>query len=73
MHAVSTRVVRILPPLPNCPRRARPHLMTNTIAVFLGIFIIGMFAYDDFMLNSDLPQFLMRKLIDLTEYIAFWR
>ncbi|WP_411890483.1 hypothetical protein [Yoonia sp. SDW83-1] len=47
--------------------------MTNTIAICLGILIIGFFAIDHFVLEWNTPQFLMQQLIRLTEYIAFWR
>ena len=47
--------------------------MTNTIAICLGLLILGVFALDHFVLEWELPQFLMQQLIRLTEYIAFWR
>jgi hypothetical protein len=47
--------------------------MTNSIAVFLGLLIIGFVALDHFVLHWEVPVFLMRKLATLIEYIAFWR
>ncbi|WP_342075940.1 hypothetical protein [Yoonia sp. SS1-5] len=47
--------------------------MTNTIALSLGILIIAGLMLDQFVLHWDVPQFVMRHLIDLTQYIAFWR
>lgn len=47
--------------------------MTNTIAVWLGLMIIGFLMLDYFVLEWDVPTFLLRKLIDLIDYIAFWR
>jgi hypothetical protein len=47
--------------------------MTNTLAIGLGgIILIGLGA--DVLLNdSQSTLFLGRKLIDLIEYVAFWR
>lgn len=47
--------------------------MTNIIALWLGILIIGFLMLDHFVLEWGVPLFLMRQLADLTEYIAFWR
>jgi hypothetical protein len=47
--------------------------MTNKTAVFLGLLIVGFFALDHFVLHWDAPVFLMRKLVALIEYLAFWR
>jgi len=47
--------------------------MTNMIAVCIGLFIVGVFALDHYVFEWELPQFLMRQLLRLTEYIAFWR
>ncbi len=47
--------------------------MTNGIAVFLGVLIIGFFALDHFVLHWEVPVFLMRKLTTFIEYLAFWR
>jgi hypothetical protein len=47
--------------------------MTNRIAIVLGLLILGGVAYD--VLRNDLSGllFLARKLMDLIEYLAFWR
>ncbi len=47
--------------------------MTNKIALGLAIFILAVFAIDYFMFEGALPVFLARKLLVLTEYLAFWR
>ncbi|MEJ6401676.1 hypothetical protein [Yoonia sp. 2307UL14-13] len=47
--------------------------MTNTIAICLGILILGLIAADIFLIEFDTITFLMRKLGDLIEYLAFWR
>lgn len=47
--------------------------MTNTIAIWLAVLIVGFFALDYVVLGWDMPTFLMQQLIRLTEYIAFWR
>lgn len=47
--------------------------MTNRIAIVLVLLILGAVTYD--VLRNDLTSllFLARKLIDLIEYLAFWR
>jgi hypothetical protein len=47
--------------------------MTNRIAIVLGLLILGGVAYD--VLHNDLSGllFLARKLMELIEYLAFWR
>ncbi|WP_439155218.1 hypothetical protein [Yoonia sp.] len=47
--------------------------MTNAIALFLAVLILGFLALDHFVLNWDVPTFAMRRLIDLVDYVAFWR
>ncbi|MFQ1700959.1 hypothetical protein ACJ5NV_10215 [Loktanella agnita] len=47
--------------------------MTNTLAIILGIFIIGFIALDIFVIEADVLLFLARKFVALTEYLAFWR
>lgn len=48
-------------------------VMTNTIAVFLALLIIGFVMLDHFVLDWGVPAFVLRRLIDLIDYIAFWR
>jgi len=47
--------------------------MTNRIAIVLGLLILAGGAYD--VLRNDMSGllFLARKLMDLIEYLAFWR
>lgn len=47
--------------------------MTNTIAIGLGLFILAGFAADYLFFGGTLPVFLGQKIVELTEYIAFWR
>lgn len=47
--------------------------MTNIIAIWLGVIILGFLALDYFVLDWDSPLFLGRKLLELVEYLAFWR
>lgn len=47
--------------------------MTNKIAIVLALIISGILAADLFVFGWDIHIFLGRKLLDLTEYLAFWR
>ncbi len=47
--------------------------MTNTIALWLAALILGFLALDHFVLDWNVPLFLGRKLLDLIEWMAFWR
>ncbi len=47
--------------------------MTNRIALLLALALAALFAADHFWLGLGLPTFLGRRLLDLIEYIAFWR
>lgn len=47
--------------------------MTNRLALFLALVIIGILAADLLYFGWDLHLFLGRKLADLIEYMAFWR
>ncbi|WP_411643567.1 hypothetical protein [Loktanella agnita] len=57
----------------NPPYPRYTHEMTNTLAIILGIFIIGFIALDIFVIEADVLLFLARKFVALTEYLAFWR
>jgi hypothetical protein len=46
--------------------------MTNTIAIWLAILIVGFFALDYFVLGWDSPTLILRFVIDLTGNMAFW-
>ena len=47
--------------------------MTNRIAIFLALLIIGLFLADRFVLHLDLPLFLAKQFADLVEWVSFWR
>ena len=47
--------------------------MTNTLAIWLFLFIVAFFALDYFVLHLDAARFLARKGLDLIDYLAFWR
>ena len=47
--------------------------MTNTIALYLGIAILGAIGLDIFANEGQALVFLTRKLVGFIEYVAFWR
>ncbi|WP_342070737.1 hypothetical protein [Yoonia algicola] len=47
--------------------------MTNTIAVFLGLFLVALLGFDYLQYESANALFLARKFVELIEWIAFWR
>ncbi|MDQ7079603.1 MAG: hypothetical protein Q9M41_02915 [Paracoccaceae bacterium] len=47
--------------------------MDNKTALFLALLILSVFVADHFWLHLDLPMFLMTKLSELIDKIAFWR
>ncbi|MBR2654958.1 hypothetical protein [Yoonia sp.] len=47
--------------------------MTNGVAIFLGLVITAVLVYDGLFYEWQVFTFVMRKFLDLTEYIAFWR
>jgi hypothetical protein len=47
--------------------------MTNTIALYLGIAILGAVGVDIFANDGNATLFLTRKLVGFIEYVAFWR
>jgi hypothetical protein len=47
--------------------------MTNGIAVFLLVLIGAALAYDGLANDWHALVFTLRKFVDLTEYLAFWR
>ncbi|MEZ5714418.1 MAG: hypothetical protein R3D85_04155 [Paracoccaceae bacterium] len=47
--------------------------MTNQIAIGLGIVILGLLGIDIFFFGGANLLFLLRKLADLIEWVAFWR
>jgi hypothetical protein len=47
--------------------------VTTKIAFILVGLILGFFLLDFFVLHLDAPLFLARKLLQLVEWLAFWR
>ncbi|MCO4846458.1 MAG: hypothetical protein KC448_00615 [Yoonia sp.] len=47
--------------------------MTNTIAIWLAIFIVGFFILDHFVLHLDAITLILRLLIEMIAKIAVWR
>ncbi|MEL6682765.1 MAG: hypothetical protein AAFQ09_08975 [Pseudomonadota bacterium] len=47
--------------------------MTNKIAIFLGLLILAFLAVDYSQYDWAMTLFLLRKLLDLIEYLAIWR
>ncbi len=47
--------------------------MTNTISIWVAALILGLLAADYFYLGWDISVFLGRKMLELIEYLAFWR
>ena len=47
--------------------------MTNTIAIGLGLLILGGLAIDAFLTGGDGLTFLAIKFIELLDWLAFWR
>lgn len=47
--------------------------MTNTIAISLGLLILAIFAVDWLILGFDLHLLAMRGIVDLINWLAFWR
>jgi hypothetical protein len=48
-------------------------IMTNTLAIILGLLLIGAACIDIFVYGTEHLLFLGKKLADLIEWIAFWR
>lgn len=47
--------------------------MTNSIAIVLGLVIVGLIAGDVVFADSANLVFLGKKLFELIEWMAFWR
>lgn len=47
--------------------------MTDRIAFILAALIAGAVVLDLWLLNTGATLFVLRKLADLVEYLAFWR
>jgi hypothetical protein len=59
--------------LPRHPRSAKTDLMTNKIALALGLLVIAVFAADSLAGEGGLPVLLGKKLFEFLDWIAFWR
>lgn len=53
--------------------RAKHAHMTNTIALWLGIFIVGFFVLDYFVFQLDAVGVILRGILQLITKMAFWR
>ncbi len=53
-------------------RRMTGH-MTNRLAIVLGLLIVGFFILDAVVLHLDAPVWIMRRLAELIQTMAFWR
>lgn len=47
--------------------------MTNTIAIWLALFILGLVAVDIVLFGHENMIFLARKFLLIIDYLAFWR
>ena len=47
--------------------------MSDRTALILGAMIVGTFALDFWVFDTGATLFLLRKLTQLVEYLAFWR
>lgn len=47
--------------------------MTNTFAIWFGIFLLAMIGLDWVFFDWSNLVFLAKKLADLIEWLAFWR
>jgi hypothetical protein len=47
--------------------------MTNRIAAVLGLFLLGLLLADVLIFGSEHIVFLAKKLLDLIDWMAFWR
>lgn len=47
--------------------------MTDRIALYLAALILGLIVLDVALNSAAVLTFLLRKLVDMIEYVAFWR
>ncbi len=66
-------VHRISAPANAVNRNRSETVLDNKTALFLALLILSVFVADHFWLHLDLPMFLMTKLSELIDKIAFWR
>ncbi len=46
--------------------------MTNTIAIWIIVIVVGAFAADFLFLGGDLPVLVGRQLMRLVDWLSFW-
>jgi uncharacterized membrane protein YobD (UPF0266 family) len=47
--------------------------VTNTLAIVLGGIIVAALIFDQVTNAGNATMFLLRKIVDLVEYVSFWR
>ncbi|WP_421704543.1 glyceraldehyde-3-phosphate dehydrogenase [Aliiroseovarius sp.] len=47
--------------------------MTNQIALVLAILVIAFFGTDFLIMDGSMSLFLGKKMLEFTEWLAFWR
>ncbi len=47
--------------------------MTNKIAIWIGVIVLGLLGFDAIVFGSSNTLFLLRKLAEFIEWLAFWR
>lgn len=47
--------------------------LTNRLALILGLLIAAALAADNFLNDGNALLFLLRKFLDMVEWLAFWR
>lgn len=47
--------------------------MTNTLAIWIVVIVVGFFALDHYVLHWDADIIVMRLVTDTVQEIAFWR
>ena len=52
---------------------AKDDLMSNRVAFILAVIIVVLILLDVTLNASVILTFLLRKLVDLIDYVAFWR
>ncbi|MCJ7871938.1 hypothetical protein Q4577_10025 [Marinovum sp. 2_MG-2023] len=47
--------------------------MTNTIALYLAVFLLAAIGADFYLFGTEHSLFLAKKFLDLLEWLSFWR
>ncbi len=47
--------------------------MTNSISIWLALLVFAFFGVDFYFYDWQLSVYLGRKMLDMIEYMAFWR